>query len=147
MTQEDSIAQSDGQDLNFRVWPVGLVVGRDDLALDQPVHTVPPQIVLRHSQDGYVFYRLLNDGQSDDQTVVMIFFNTKYWNRFFSALRLFHWTRPSYASTWTLFLYTGHTLEDIRTRDHVLFHSQHSDSSDYRVEKVPSGGISTNYKG
>lgn len=65
VTQEDSIAQSYGQDLNFRVWPIGLVVRRDDLALDQPVHTVPPQVVLRHSQGGCVFYGLLN-GQDDD---------------------------------------------------------------------------------
>lgn len=65
VTQEDSIAQSYGQDLNFRVWPIGLVVRRDDLALDQPVHTVPPQVVLRHSQGGCVFYGPLN-GQDDD---------------------------------------------------------------------------------
>lgn len=45
MTQKDTIAQSNCQNLYLRVGPIRLVVGRDDLALDQPGYTVTPQVI------------------------------------------------------------------------------------------------------
>lgn len=72
MAKQDSIAQSYRENLNLRVGPIGLVVRRDDFALDQPGHTVTPQIVLRHN----VLVRLLA-GRRRRQISMMTIFSFK----------------------------------------------------------------------
>lgn len=50
MTEDDAVAQGDGENFQFRIGPIGLVVRGDDLALNQPGNTVSPQVV-RHRRD------------------------------------------------------------------------------------------------
>ena len=54
MAEDDSVPEGNGEHFNLGIWPIGLVVRRHDLALDQPGHTVAPQVV-GHLQLGIVW--------------------------------------------------------------------------------------------